>query len=361
MSLEDPEKPTQIALHSIRNILGEQQQQSLFSDHDRKFSEAYGIDLHSKIERFGIDLTDMQARVMEGVLRGFSITDYQGNIKESSTQEIAQSEYGGKLPEIYKYIESLPRLRLTQAKLLELSGIDRNSIASVARALEAFRDLGTKQYCFFYDRIACGNKGEPICDTSGAVTKEQVVAVDTLFTVKEVRDQQSGKLRYYEILPSPIFLDQRDSYFLLVPNNWREEVRRLYGNKKSSSYTFQFLLFLRYQYELKRRSETEINTYTISWAPEEIATAIKMSQTVIKRNPKRMNQVLEDAYSVAKKLGYLIDYSRRGYIDELTLNDDKYFSSKHVHHTSKDYETSMSRGVEQQEQETDLLAHNPKI
>jgi len=84
---------------------------------------------------------------------------------------------------------------------------------------------------------------------------ESVVAVDTLLTIKEVRHKDSGKLDYYEAVPSTLFLDQREGYFLLIPFGWREEVRSLVGQRRASVYTFRFLLFLRYQFEMKRRSK----------------------------------------------------------------------------------------------------------
>ena len=106
--------------------------------------------------------------------------------------------------------------------------------------------------------MALDKNGMPEIDSEGKWKKEEVMAVDTLFVIKEIRDQKEGKLEYYEIIPSPIFLDQRESYFMLIPYNWREEVRELVGNKKASSYTFCFLLFLRYQYELSRRTQKNV-------------------------------------------------------------------------------------------------------
>jgi hypothetical protein len=133
----------------------------------------------------------------------------------------------------------------------------------------------------------------------------------------------------HEIVPSPIFLDQRESYFMLIPYNWREEVRELVGNKRASSYTFRFLLFLRYQYELKRRAEKIDNEhFTIKWNWEEIAIAIKMPESVYKRKKDRAQKILDDAYFVAKELGYLKEYDRDGVVDSLMLNEQKYYPSK---------------------------------
>lgn len=325
MSNQPFEETTQIGLHSVRNMLGDKNQSNLFSDQDEEFSKQFGVKLKGRVERFGFDLSDTQSRVLEGILHGFSITSYKGNLESLSKEDVSEEYSKGLLPPTYKYIDALPRLRATQADILEWSGIKKGSIASRVRALESLQELGSKQYCFFYDRLAFDENRIPIQDRSGKWKKEEVVAVDTLFTIKEIRDEDTGKLQYYEITPSPLFLDQRESYFMLVPNNWREEVRTLYGNKKASSYTFRLLMFLRYQYEMKRRSKSVKAPYEVRWSSEEVATSIKMSATVVKRNRKRMNELLESAYETAVKLGYLTKYERLGHLDILCLNDNKYY------------------------------------
>lgn len=330
MSEEEKLKATQLGLHSVKNILGAHQQTDLFSEHHKDFCEEYGIKLEGTIDRFGVDLTEIQSRIMEGILYGFSKTAYKGNIDPTSRDQLVSQKFSGKIPESYKYIHEIPKVRVTQSELLEWAGINKSSIASWSRAVEAIQELGKKQYCFYYDRLALDESGNPIRDKKNKWLKEEVISVDTLFSIKEIRDKSSGTLKYYEIMPSAVFLDQRESYFMFIPLNWRDEVKALVGNKKASSYTFRFLLFLRYQYELKRRSKGLNPPYKIKWSPEEIAMAIKMPQSVYLRKKKRASEILEDAYIVAKRLGYLTDYERVGHIDILTLNDKKYFNSRNL-------------------------------
>ena len=80
---------TQIGMHSVRNLLGEQKQLSLFSDHDKEFSNKYGLKLEGSIDRFGVHISEMESRVMEGVLHGFTETQYMGNIEPKTKQEVA--------------------------------------------------------------------------------------------------------------------------------------------------------------------------------------------------------------------------------------------------------------------------------
>merc|ERR1712060_347156 len=115
----------------------------------------------------------------------------------------------------------------SQSELLEWAGINKQSIASWSRAVEAIQELGRKQYCFYYDRLVLDQEGTPIKEKNNRWAKEEVFSVDTLFSIKEVREKESGSLKYYEIMPSSIFLDQRESYFMFIPLNWREEVKKL--------------------------------------------------------------------------------------------------------------------------------------
>ncbi len=322
---------TQIGLHSVRNIIGSEQQLSLFSEQKPKeFAKVYGIHLEREISKFGVDLTDIQYRVMEAILLGFSKTRYEGNIEPKDKDQLIKERYPtGTCPNSYKYIEKLPRLRATQSEILEWARISKSSIGDIQSVIEAIKHLGTVQYCFFYTRLALDDEGQPIKDKDGDWKKEEVMAVDTLFTVGFVRDENSQNLKYYEITPSCIFLDQRESYFMLIPYNWREEVRKLVGQKKASSYTFRFLLFLRYQFELKRRSMKERAPYIIKWSSEEVAIAVKMPPSVYKRKKARANKILDDIYSVAKQLGYLSSYERQEGVDLLVLNEEKYYTPRH--------------------------------
>lgn len=330
------QKPTQIGLHSVSNFLGKRKHKEMFESHHEQFCKEYGVKIIDNIQRFGIDLTDIQMRVVEGVLQGFSQTDYKGNIAPKNKHQLAKERFSGKVPDTYKYIDEIPRIRVSQTEVLEWAGIKKSSIAGKERALKALQDLGVNQYCFYYDRLAKDSNGEPIKDRKGAWKKESVVAVDSLFMVKEIRDEKTDAFQYYEIEPSSIFLDQRESYFLLIPYNWREEVRSIVGKKKASSYTFRFLLFLRYQYEIKRRASNCTPPYQVKWTPEEISIAINMPESVYRRKKDRMNKILEDAYSVAETLGYLSSYQRKNDVDTLTLNDEKYYLG-----SSKSKETSV--------------------
>jgi len=315
----------------MRNLLGSEQQRSQFSEIKvREFAETYGINLEREISRYGIDLTDTQQRMVEAILHGFSKTRYKGNLDPIDKPSHAKEKYpSGGVPNAYNNLSQLPRLRVSQAEILRWAGVDQKSVGEIQLAIKALKHLGTTQYCFYYTRLAIDEGGLPKKDRDGGFQKEEVIAVDTLFTVKEVRSKKTGLLDYYEIIPTSIFLDQRESYFMLIPFNWREEVRKLIGQRKASSYTFRFLLFLRYQFELQRRSEKGKREFVFKCTPEDMAIRLKMPESVYKRKKERASQILEETYRVAKQLGYLRNYERTPGFDLLYFNEEKYSLPKY--------------------------------
>lgn len=325
-SKDRPEKEydTQLAIHSVQNILGNKQQLSLFEEKNDAIQKEFGLKLEGSIDRFGVNLSDIEFRVMESIIKGFTKTNYKGNMAPKEVAEVANEKYDGVVPKSYQFLKELPRLRVTQKDIMGWCHL-KDGIGRKERVIAALKTLGTTQFCFYYDRLAFDDENKPLKDSNGKWKKESVVVVDTLFTIKQVKNPSSDKHSYYEITPSSIFLDQRENYFIMMRNNWREEVIKLVGNKKASSYTFRLLMFLCYQYELKRRNPSAQKPYQIRWSPEDIATAIKMPTSVILKNKKRMNSILDDAYSVAKSVGYLESYERLGYVDCLLFDEKKYY------------------------------------
>lgn len=322
---------TKIGIHAFRSLLGSLNQPDMFSNHHVKFGHEYGVEVDRNIDKIGMDLTDIQSRVMEGILRGFSETNYRGNIAPQKKEEIAQ-KYTGKLPATYKYIRELPRLRATQKQILEWSGLSTGSAGDKQRATEALNFLGREQFYLMYKRLAYDEAGSPERDKKGNFKKEDVEVVDTLFDVKIIREESDkkapeesprGDVKYYDITPSTVFLDQIETYFILMPYNWRDEIEALYPGKYSA-YIPRFIYFLRLQYEFKRRAAREEKPFQLKWSSEEIARYLRMPRTVYQRNKAKMHSILEEAYSVAKKLGYLQSYERTGAQDILTFRDAKF-------------------------------------
>jgi hypothetical protein len=321
------------SVHSLTQMFGDSKQLSLFTDNiPGDYSRQFGIEVVNRIDRYGIDLNETQTKIMEGLLKALTDTNYKGNTTSKSKERVVDSfnkiNSPKDLPQAYRDINEIPQIQIGQRELLRISGINDNNQRQYQRGLEALTYLGSTQFCFYWTRLAYDKKGKPEKDKKGNYRKEEVQAIDTLFKVKVVTDEQTKGFKYYEVEPSVIFLDQIENYFLLIPHDWREEVQGLVGKKRASSYTLKFLLYLRVKYEEIRRYNDKHKIekeYSIKSSWEDIAQALKMPETIYKRNRTRAIKILEDAYIVAQELGYIKSYSRTSTVDKIQLNPDKYY------------------------------------
>ena len=324
---------TLINMHSIGQMFGSTQDESLIQ-RGQAWQERYGQAVDSSIDKYGIDLTVIQLRVMEGVLGALTRTNYKGNLEPTTKEELVSNFPAIKtvddLPKIFNHIKEIPRLKIGKRELVSLAGMRYDSQSDVERVVNALMYLGTTQFCFYYSRLSIGKDRTPERDEkTGEYKKEFVTSFDTLFKVNVVKDDATREFKYYEVSPSAVFLDQKEKYYMLIPYGWKEEIRRLVGERKASSYLYLFILWLRYQFEQKRRKNSRPSTkvkekyqFVGNWIS--IAQAIRMPETVYRRNKANAQKIIDSAYSTAKELGYLISYSRKGEIDKLILNPDKY-------------------------------------
>jgi len=325
--VETPGKHTKIAIHTVSQFYGDNKQLSLFSDEKiDAFTKATGLSITDRPNSYGVVLNQAQRKVLEGILKAFSDSNYSGD------EEIEKGRYNkdiypiNKIAGAYTNVDKIPVVKLTQAQIIEISGYNRTQGDKVD-VTEAISFLATKQFCFYWVRLKTEN-GKPVKDKSGDYVKEEVMEVGSLFRIKTVRNE-IGELQYYEIHPSAPLLDQVNNYFLLVPNNWRDEVKLLTG-KRASSYTYELLLWLRLQYEQIRRynkgggKARKPKPFKISKSWEDVAIALKMPETMYKANRKRASKIIQEAYSVAIKLGYLVRVENNGATDILYLNEDYY-------------------------------------
>jgi len=332
-------KHTKIAIHVVSQFYGDNKVLSLFTDEKIDlFTDATGLNLTNRPTNYGVVLNQAQKRVFEGILKAFTDTNYKGDEqkdKKTALEEVYSNTKtsgetlikGDNAP--YKNIETIPVVRLTQAQIIDLSGYDLKAQkqSDKQHVIEALSFLATNQFCFYWIRLKT-EKGKPVKDKNGDYEKEEVAEVGTLLRIKTVRDQ-TGLLQYYEIHPSAPVLDQVNNYFLLVPNNWREEVKILTG-KKASRYTYELLLWLRLQFEQIRRHNSgggrnrRPKPFKLSRGWEDVAIALKMPESMYKANRNKASKIIQEAYSVAIKLGYLVKVENNGATDVLYLNESYY-------------------------------------
>lgn len=338
VEVETGKKLTQIAMHGVSQFFGDNKQLSLFSqDRIEAFSRATGLSLTNKPTNYGVVLNQAQERVFFGILKAFSDSKYKGDeLKEKSKalKSVYSSDQTARETLIikdnapYKNIDAIPIVKLTQAQIIELSGYDLKSQRQGDKqdVIEAINFLSSQIFCFYWLRTKT-DKGKIVKDKNGDYLKEEVMEPGTLFRVQYVKEEGTDKLDYYEISPSAPLLDQVNNHFLLIPNNWRDEVKQITGNR-ASSYTYRLLLWLRREYERIRRhnknggKSRKPKPFKVSISWEEMAIALKMPESIYRANRKRAIKIIQEAYSVAKELGYLVDVENNGAIDILYLSEN---------------------------------------
>jgi hypothetical protein len=337
LDFKEDKKPFKMGLHGASQFFGDNKQLTLFSDEQvDNFVRDTGLNLISRPNSYGVVLNQAQERVLEGVLKAFTQTNYKGHEevgKYDSLQDVMNVGSGAMREAIkkpYQNIDKIPVVRLTQAQIIELSGYDLKSQRQGDKqdVIEALTFLGSKQFCFYWLR-AKYEKGKIVKDDRGDYVKEQVMEVGTLLRIKYVKEEGKDTLDYYEIHPSAPLIDQVSNHFLLVPNNWRNEVKQITG-VRASRYTYTLLFWLRVQYERIRRynksggKNRKPKPFIISKTWEEVAIALKMPESMYKANRKRASTIIKDAYSIAIKLGYLVRVENNGVTDTLHLNEKYY-------------------------------------
>lgn len=337
-------------------------------------ARSIGLNQFEKLEdcpdRIGFNLTNKAQRaVLFSVLQLLTRTNYQGDLqipnsvgvktafqdeqKRNNPDRISQALTNGFETTIGKNhiggalqnIPSTPVLRMTQRDLVIMSGYDPDINGDVYQIAEAVLDLATKQNFLMWTRIKRDNKGTPIRNPKTKKLEFELVSTfSPVLWVNFVSDPVSKRLQYYEISPSPVFLDEvsaqygggKNGYFLLIPEEANREIETTY--RKMFKYrpriaikiqTFCFWLRVRVQ-ELQGKvnnpfSRSELDP-VIRIRYEDLCRELDMNESAIKKHRKTTIQNVSDGIRVSKEIGYITD----GYLDEetdtyiLTLNFDFY-------------------------------------
>lgn len=327
-----------------------------------KTQEEFKVSLHlesqkfnteTKVERFSPELVELQKKRQEVELKnpivgfGFNHTEGQSLALEAIQKLFSRTHYKGNKAPLkvnHRTIRVLPMLQITQSDYLKVYGAKQNSPGEIERAIKNLETLGKQQYFFRYERLAINAKGTPERDSKGNYKKEVVEVIDTVITLKKIYDTDNfdtRKLQYYEIEPSPIFVDQigieeldehnKGNYFLLKPAGWREEIKLL-SDTKISKYTYLFINWLMVKFEEMRRANTRY--YTINYTWQTIATQLKVPEITINRTPSRVKKDLLNACAIAQQLGYLTSYDPTN-IASLHLNTEKFIKPHICNQTSE--------------------------
>lgn len=291
----------------------------------KELASTIGTTVKNTIYAPGAELSSSELKVWQGIFTAFKRSNYEGD-KQKEFRKGGAGQDGISVKEIhrqkdtaYKNISFLPVIVLTQSELLEVSGFNRTHGDKVD-CLEALKNLSERQYFFKWSRLVKDEKGIPQKEKSGEFKMEDVSTVETFFKVSTVYDEE-GKVKNYEISPSAVLLDQfrpqyGGNYFLIVPTDWRDDLKRL--GLKSNKYAPIFLLFLRYQFEAIRSNNqkklsqgAKQRTYSFSKTWEEIAETLKMPESLYKKNRKKAKDLITACQKIALEANLLkkIDFA----------------------------------------------------
>lgn len=274
-----------------------------------------------KINSFGVVLNNTQMRVFEAILKALTNTNYKGDEQKTIRETIAKNYIGQNAGQIiqhnenapYKNINTIPVIRVTQKELIELAGYDPRKQNDRQMVVEALEFLRLKPFCFYWER-AKYKDGQIVKGKDGKIIMEPVSEVSTLLRlIKVYKEPERRIIDYYEIYPSACMLDQINNYFLLIPNNWREEVKRITG-QTASSYTYLFLLWLRMEFESIRsyndykRQKKGYKKFVITITYTNLAKTLKMPESLYKKKKKKAIDIIRKCYITALRLGYITSF-----------------------------------------------------
>ena len=274
-------------------------------------SEDYSGEEATEVEVTGLDFSVSENKAFSALQVLLDKTDYQGNLPGLSIY----SEY-------YKNNFVLPRLSMTFSEYLDAYGLQKGSNGRYSRAqrdgaLKALESL-TGPRRIVYERKYYKGKRR---------VSDMVVARSPLISLLEgykeleepeaqaIRDGQSNSLRVTKLVVefSPLFVDRLDTFYLLKPVRLHQEIQDQTGKARISRAVSLFIEWLLTK-----------NTKTVRISRDDLATKVRLEYLIKQRKPALTKERLDEAFQVAKDLGYLLDYQEDAFgMMTFTLNPER--------------------------------------
>jgi hypothetical protein len=288
------------------------------------------------IEVVGLDITPAQNQALFAIQKLLTKTNYRGNLPGQEIESKA-----------FKFSGYLPGLEFSPAQYLEAYGVrkyktsrgwEEYSGEERGDALRALIDLAKKSYLLVYRRKYWinekGKREERIDRIETIAPLFRIIRGWEALTKYEDKTLDRGqstrttdeKLKAIAIEPAPILVQDIKSYFVLKPANYIQEINLLYPwPNRPSKFTFRLIDWLIAQAEFKRRHKQPL---IIEENFVEIAYNLRMDVYIKTNQLKRVRQILNKSYRVAKELGYLLSHStiqgQTKELDRLELNPEKF-------------------------------------
>lgn len=276
-------------------------------------------EVDSVVDTYGLDLTVSQEKALSAIQILFDRTDYQGNIPGENRQISA-----------WKFEGLIPRVSLTYSDYYEAYGLKKirgqYQGHQAMEALQALKSLAeTKKIC--YRRKSWTGEGKNRRQVSDIIrVTGPVITIIEGFTGLE--DNEAEQVLSGQELPnkrqtkmiieaSPLLVDQIADFYLLKSTAFYSEIQALLPGKRIPRTVSLFISWL-----------PTNNRQIVKISKIKLIHKLRQEYWIAQRKPAQLDKRLQEAFEIAKKLNYLLDYKEEviGHKDSLlifTLNPER--------------------------------------
>jgi len=278
-------------------------------------SEVYTGEAGAEIEVSGLDFSVSEDKAFSALQVLLDKTDYRGN---EPGLVVYSEDYKG------EYL--LPRISMTFSEYLDAYGLKKSSSGRYSRAqrenaLKALASL-TEPRRIVYERKYYKGRGAARKKVSDMVVVRRPL-ISLIEGYKELEEPEAQAIRAGEsnaqrltrivVECSPLFVDTVDTFYLLKPIRLHDEIKQLTGKARISRAVSLFIEWLLTK-----------NTKTVRISKDELAKKIRLGYLITQRKPSLIRKRLDEAFDVAKELGYLLDYKENTFgMMTFTLNPER--------------------------------------
>ncbi len=272
-----------------------------FGDNDRRnqarqlvFGETDSQELdNTPIDTYGLDLTVSEDRAVHAIQVLLDKTNYQGNMPGQVINSSA-----------YNYQGTVPILSITYTEYFEAYGLDKRGDQyyrgnQAQEALDALKSL-TKARVIIYVRTKRGQRND--------VIRTIRALIEIVEGFQNLTEEETARITRGEDLPnkrktkliikvSPLWVDQIETFYLLKPVGLHNEIKQITGSKRQSRSTSLFCEWLMTK-----------NTKTVRISKQTLAEKLRLEKLIEQRKKKILDTRFQEAFQIAKELGYLLDY-----------------------------------------------------
>lgn len=294
---------------------------------DLQAPPTYKAGLYAELQKFGSSERDQQLSLWppepeetEVTVSGLDLTVSEDKALSAIQILLYQTGYQGNRPgvvvdsEAFRFRGILPKLAITHSQYFEAYGLekvgDRYKGHQVQEALEALRSLATIPRFIYYERKHWTGSGKNRRQLSDIIrAKAPLIKLTEITAYKDLEQEEAERVKAGHDIPekpratgfliefSPLLVDSIDDFYILKPTKLHKEIQELYGRKRYSKSVPLFILWLLTK-----------NIGTVKISKEKLAERLRMDWYLKNRRRSELEAKLQEAFRVAKDLGYLLDY-----------------------------------------------------